>query len=57
MATRLTRWHCPDAQQPSELRKYREVELSGLEPLTSCMPVSHRHVRRRRHTLRQLRKP
>jgi hypothetical protein len=26
------------AQQGSELRKYREVELSGLEPLTSCMP-------------------
>jgi len=44
------------AQQDSELQKYREVELSGLEPLTSCMPVSHRHVRGRRHTLRQLRK-
>ena len=28
----------PQAQEGSELRKYREVELSGLEPLTSCMP-------------------
>jgi hypothetical protein len=28
----------PHAQQGSELGKYREVELSGLEPLTSCMP-------------------
>ena len=28
----------PRAQQGSELRKYRGVELSGLEPLTSCMP-------------------
>jgi hypothetical protein len=27
----------PYAQQDSELQKYREVELSGLEPLTSCM--------------------
>jgi hypothetical protein len=28
----------PRAQQDSELRRCREVELSGLEPLTSCMP-------------------
>ncbi len=32
----------PHAQQGSELRKYGEVELSGLEPLTSCMPYKLR---------------
>jgi hypothetical protein len=32
------------APQGSELRKYHEVELSGLGPLTSCMPVRRQHV-------------
>src|ERR1700722_13204970 len=32
----------PQAQQARGLRKYREVELSGLEPLTSCMPCGIR---------------
>jgi hypothetical protein len=37
-AGRPTRRGQPHAHQGSELWKYREVELSGLEPLTSCMP-------------------